>query len=348
MSRPNIGDLAKQNGIDSLILTIEDLGDIPLSSEYISGDRISLVWRAKSPYCIHISGGKSALQLGVTYALEKLIRDKITKMALMKNCRIDDYGEDDFAYEDFLYPLSIEFLCRTIKDDFPELVLPFNDYSLNCLNQVLRTPNFFALVKMSQPTIAFPKTISTLIEIIQTFSDKNYASLSLDERNLVRKLNKLLLRKLYPNKISKKKEGSPLDAHHNILVVDNFKSNSSLRSHVAEVTWMGYDKSLIKFSVKNLSRKVIPIGYDSVYLIDIDNNILKCSNVNYVPTGWISPIGNFDLLKGITAKVILKCEGLNEDTTINHFIYKQCFYIRNGWYSAYSVFDFQLAESEDG
>lgn len=58
----------------------------------------------------------------------------------MNNSRIDSFDEIDFTYEDFTYPLNVECLSRTIKDDFPQLGLPHDDNSLNIVNQVLRTP----------------------------------------------------------------------------------------------------------------------------------------------------------------------------------------------------------------
>lgn len=343
-------DIAKFHGIFSLSLTKEDLASISLSPEY-ANSQISIVWSTHRANWIMVRRDNYesdfSLNIGLTHDLRMMLKNKVFQKALQKRCGINEYDELDYAYEDFSYPLSIELLSRTIKDDFPELSEENRDNSIIFLNQILRIPKFYQMASKLNTRVIATNTILDLIERVEKYADTNYFLLNSEQRLEVRKLNRLLLKRLYPNKIGTKHKDSPIDVHHNVLYINDFKNTFSLRSGVAEVCWLGYSENTVKFSVKNISKKAIPLHAADAYLVDADDNVLKCSSMStfsdIIPHGWISPLSSFDLLKGMMVKVICKCEGLRTDTQIKRFIYKQNFYGHNYWYGVFSIFDFQHA-----
>lgn len=264
----------------------------------------------------------------------------------MNKYKIDDYDEIDFDYEDFIHPMSVELLCRTIKDDFPQLNLDNNDNTLNILNQALRTPNFFQFATNFKSSIMSSKRIYDLTKKIEPHASKSYGTIPEDDRKLLRKLNKHILGKLYPNKIPKKLPLDDMDAHHNICLVDTFASGHILKSHIAEVAWMGHEANKIKLAIKNKSKKSIPFSSSDVYVVVDDDHLIRCMQCyEDIPTGWFTG-PSIDILNGMTVKAVFQCEGLNRETVINRLIYRQNFYGRDGWYSCYSLFDFKLNETE--
>lgn len=349
-------NLAEQLKVDSIFFSTEELGDI-LSTwpEYTSKQKLSIVWRTNKPKSIAVRAwnvseagyeDESILAVSLTHTVLLLIKNKILKRALMNKYKIDDYDEIDFDYEDFIHPMSVELLCRTIKDDFPQLNLANDDNTLNVLNQVLRTPNFFQLATNFNPSIMSSKRIYEFIEKIEPHASKSYETIPEDDRKLLRKLNKHILKKLYPNKIPKKLPLDDIDAHHNVCLVDTFDKGHILKSHIAEVTWMGHEANKIKLAIKNKSKRSIPFSSSDVLLVVNDDKLLKCMTVfYYIPNGWLSP-SSVDILNGMTVKAIFECDGLSKDTIIKRVIYKQNFYSKNGWYSCYSLFDFQLTDEE--
>lgn len=66
------------------------------------------------------------------------------------------------------------------------------------------------------------------------------------------------------------------DNNQNIITIDTFRKEASLRSNIAEVKWIGYEKDTIRFSIHNLSRKSIPIYWKDITIIDTHDNIYTC------------------------------------------------------------------------
>lgn len=345
-------NLAEQLKIDSIFFSTEELGDtLSRWPEYTSKQNLSIVWRTNKPNFIAVRAwnvseagyeDERILRVGLTHTDFLLIKNKILKRALMNKYKIDDYDEIDFDYEDFTHPMSVELLCRTIKDDFPQLDLDNNDNTLNILNQVLRTPNFFQLATNFKSNIMSSKRIYDLTKKIEPHASKSYETIPEDNRKLLKKLNKHILERLYPNKVPKKLPLDDIDAHHNVCLVDTFANKHVLKSHIAEVTWIGYEANKIKIAIKNKSKKTIPFSLSDVLLVVDDDNLIRCMQCcGGISSGWLSG-PSIDILNGMTVKAVLQCDGLNRETVIKRFIYRQNFYGRNGWYSCYSLFDFQL------
>ncbi|MCL5421599.1 MAG: hypothetical protein M1461_03895 [Nitrospirae bacterium] len=351
-----LANLAKQLKIDSLFLSKEELCDT-LSSwpEYTSKQRLSIVWNAGKANFISVRAwdvsekgyeDDSTLQVSLTHAYRLLIKNKLLKSALMNKYKIDDYDEIDFDYEDFTHPITVELLCRTIKDDFPQLDLSNDDNTLNILNQVLRTPNFFESATHFRSSIMSSKRIFDLSEKIASHATKSYEAIPEDDRRVLRRVNKYILEKLYPNKIPKKLPLDDIDAHHNVHLVDTFEKEQTLKSHIADVTWLGREANKIKIAIKNKSKKSIPFSSSDVRLVVDADSLLRCMDCyDCIPVGWfIGP--SLDILKDMTVKAVFQCEGLNRESIIKRLIYRQNFYGRNGWYSCYSLFDFQIDEGK--
>lgn len=253
----------------------------------------------------------------------------------MNNSRIDSFDEIDFTYEDFTYPLNVECLSRTIKDDFPQLGLPHDDNSLNIVNQVLRTPFFYQLAMDLNENLILSKTITDLIGRISRYCDESYDAIQEEDRKVVKKVNRHLLKKLYPSKVPRSRNSIvPIDAHHNDVFVDNFDDEITCRSNVAEITLIGRAFRVVRIRVRNLSRKTIPLLPEDGLVIDINDDI-------HTPT---FPNRNFDLFKGMVKEIGFVFPTL-KNRPIKRFIWRQNFYRRGEWCEVFSIFDFQLKDS---
>lgn len=348
-------DLTTQLKIESFFLSKDEVGNLLASRhDYTSKQKLSIVWRSQEPDDLTVRAwnvtdagyeDERILRVRLPREVAVLIINKILKGALMNRFKIDDLDDIDFSCEDFIYPMNIELLSRTIKDDFPQLNLSNNDNTMNILNQVMRTPNLFELATEFKPSIMSFKRIIELVEKIKSHSAKSYDTIPEDDRKLLRKLNKLILGKLYPNKVPKKIPLDDLEVHHNIYFCDTFTKEHRLKSSIADVTWIGCESNKINLEVKNKSKKIIPFSSSDVRLVVDDDKLLNCRQCFYPPVGWFSE-GSIDILHGMTVKAIFESEGLNKDTIIKRVIYRQNFYGQNGWFSCHSLFDFQLNSGE--
>lgn len=135
-----------------------------------------------------------------------------------------------------------------------------------------------------------------------------------------------------------------IDNNQNVLTIDTFRKEASLKSNIAEVTWIGYGKNKIKLCIHNLSKKTIPLNYYDFTLIDIDDNVYECDKIDSPPKGWGAPLVDYLVYSDMKAKVIMKVSDLEENTEIKRFIYNQRFYVGRGWSEVFTLFDFRLKQ----
>lgn len=133
-----------------------------------------------------------------------------------------------------------------------------------------------------------------------------------------------------------------IDKNHYRTKLKSFKEEASIKTGIAELKWLGYDDTFVRFSIKNLCEKAIPFSPDKIKIIDTDDNVLECKYIDSPPKGWISNLGEFNVYDNMLVKFIFTVPGMDGSTIIKRFIWTQQFYIGGGWREDYSIFDFIL------
>ena len=108
----------------------------------------------------------------------------------------------DFSMDEFKPPLIIEKLCGVINNDKYNIPLSTTNNTIECLNELLKVPSFYdILCKKSKNS--FSKDIMELANKTKEYRNKSFSKLSEDEKNTIKKLNRLLLEETYPHETPK-------------------------------------------------------------------------------------------------------------------------------------------------
>ncbi len=103
-----------------------------------------------------------------------------------------------FSESDFKDPFTTKGLCNAIKDDGYNLPLEASENYIDWLNKLLERPNFYDEVHKTthfEPSEA----IKSLVEATKNYRDKDFSKLGREQQDNVKKLNRLILMKIFPN-----------------------------------------------------------------------------------------------------------------------------------------------------
>lgn len=108
----------------------------------------------------------------------------------------------DFSMDEFKPPLIIKKLYGVINNDKYNIPLSTTNNSIEWLNELLKVPSFYdILCKKSKSS--FSKDIMELVNKTKEYRNKSFSKLSEDEKNTIKKLNRLLLEETYPKETPK-------------------------------------------------------------------------------------------------------------------------------------------------
>lgn len=99
---------------------------------------------------------------------------------------------------------SIAKLYQAIHADYPDLVFSAKPETINWLNGVLETPEFFEKVLIRYPHFEPSQAIQTLRSQTQGLRHQPIHALSYLQTRMIKKMNRLLLEELYPQKSPQK------------------------------------------------------------------------------------------------------------------------------------------------
>ena len=123
---------------------------------------------------------------------------------------IDFISGSSFYVREFQPPLTIEGLCKVINDDKYNISLNSVINTIDWLNELLKIPNFYDILHVEKPNIAFSKEVLDLIDKTKASRNKSFSSLNDDEKSNIRILNRLLLEETYPQETPKSLKESDL------------------------------------------------------------------------------------------------------------------------------------------
>lgn len=120
-------------------------------------------------------------------------------------------GSSDFSVDEFKLPLSIEKLCKVITNDNYNVSLNATINTIEWLNELLRIPALYDILRIKKPNISFSENIANLIDNTKDYRNINFSSLNNDEQSNVRRLNRILLETTYPREMPKSRMRDKLD-----------------------------------------------------------------------------------------------------------------------------------------
>lgn len=112
-------------------------------------------------------------------------------------------GSSDFSVDKFKTPLAIEKLCKVINDDNYNISLNVPINTLDWLNELLKVPDFYDILHAEKPNTNFSKNITDLVDKTKDYRNKGFSLLNNDEQGSIKRLNRLILEKTYPQETPK-------------------------------------------------------------------------------------------------------------------------------------------------
>lgn len=109
----------------------------------------------------------------------------------------------DFYEDEFVPPLTIEILCNEISKKLFRVTVQAPINTIAWLNELLMVPDLYDTLLVKRPGDGFPKGIKDLVDRTEGYRNKDFHSLRTDEQRYIKRLNRLLLEEIYPNKSPK-------------------------------------------------------------------------------------------------------------------------------------------------
>jgi len=170
--------------------------------------------RCHNPFCqaqvkrrIQYFASRDAMDIeGLGPALVEQLVDKgfIKDYADIYYIKYDDLVNlKDFSVGEFIPPLTIEKLCKVINDDSYDFTLKTTINTIDWLNELLKVSNFYDILLIKKPNISFSKNIKDLVDKTKDYRNKSFSFLNNAEQNNIKRLNRLLLKKTYPQETPK-------------------------------------------------------------------------------------------------------------------------------------------------
>jgi hypothetical protein len=109
----------------------------------------------------------------------------------------DSIASIEFVQEEFQGELSVEKLCRAIKADGYNFSIKSPENSLEWLNELLRIPSLQEKILEKKEMFAYTPETKKFTDLTIKYHTRRFESLSAEEQNNIRRLNRLMLESLY-------------------------------------------------------------------------------------------------------------------------------------------------------
>lgn len=122
------------------------------------------------------------------------------------------FNDDIFCVDEFKLPLSIEKLCRVINNENYNIPLNAPNNTLDWLNELLKMPNFYDILKAKKPNMSFSNIkITESVDKTKDYRNKSFSNLNNSEQSNIKRLNRLLLEENYSQE-------TPKDHFKNLMI----------------------------------------------------------------------------------------------------------------------------------
>lgn len=128
---------------------------------------------------------------------------KLEGAPLVKATEFEYNGSSHFYAGEFVLPLTIEKLCEVINNDNYNVTLQATINTIDWLNELLMITGFYDILNVKRPNSSFSKNITNLVDKTKDYRNKRFSDLNKDERDNIKRLNRLLLEETYPQETPK-------------------------------------------------------------------------------------------------------------------------------------------------
>ena len=112
-----------------------------------------------------------------------------------------------FCLDEFKPPFTVKKLCKAIKNDNYKISLQIAKNTITWLNELLKEPKFYSILREKKPDIGFTKKVIDLVNKTGGYrNDKEFSKLEIQEQIYIKRLNRLILEETYPEKAPKSLE----------------------------------------------------------------------------------------------------------------------------------------------
>ncbi len=132
--------------------------------------------------------------------LEKFDKSGIDRTILIEKLKpiARGYRYSNFCGGEFKSKSDIEILCIAINADKYSIKLKHIENSLDRLNEIIRTPDFYSKWFKKRGELDLPQGINELVEDTHDYRNKQFSELTEEEQGKIKRLNRLLLEHSYP------------------------------------------------------------------------------------------------------------------------------------------------------
>jgi hypothetical protein len=107
-------------------------------------------------------------------------------------------GSPEFSVDEFTTGLTVKALCKEVNKDNYGIEFKTINNTIERLNEILQIPNFYDICIKKKKSIKLNKYAQKLISVSKSYRHKNFSELSKDQQKNVSKLNRIILKTLYP------------------------------------------------------------------------------------------------------------------------------------------------------
>lgn len=112
----------------------------------------------------------------------------------------------EFSEYEFIQAFTTEKLCKVIEKYLDKITLKATENTIERLNELLENSDFIDRVRAKKPSSNISKKITDLENKTKDFKGKNFDMLSDENKNTIKKMNRLLLEEIYPKVTPKRRE----------------------------------------------------------------------------------------------------------------------------------------------
>ncbi len=114
---------------------------------------------------------------------------------------INDFPQ--FSPDEFDNNLTVEALCEDINNDNYGIKFRTQDKTIERLNEILETPNFYDIFSKKKKPLKLDKYLQKLIEESKDYRNKDFLELTEMQRKTIIRLNRIILETIYPRSCPK-------------------------------------------------------------------------------------------------------------------------------------------------
>lgn len=119
------------------------------------------------------------------------------------------YGYSSFRKDEFKDSSTIEKLCKAIVADNYAVSIDAPINTINGLNELLKSSDFFGTLRSNKPALEFSNDIIDLANKTSCYKGRKFSGLNKYEQNTIIRLNRLLLEKTYPQEAPVSPKNNP-------------------------------------------------------------------------------------------------------------------------------------------